>query len=359
MTGDQPPLPTDGPAWLDATGPEHHLVLSTRVRLARNLAGRPFRGRNGEADRAEIVQVVAEAAAASVSLADATLFRLDTLPRSSRLWLHERQLVSRDFAGLEPNGPDRSGAALLLGRRAAIMVNEEDHLRLQTLRSGFDLDVSYAEAEAVDRELGLRLSFAFHPEFGYLTSCPTNVGTGLRASVMIHLPALVWTKEIGKVLQGLAQVGLTYRGMYGEGSEVLGHLFQLSNQTTLGKSEAELLDHLGRLVRQVVEYEMRARDVLRRDASAALDDRVWRAFGLLRHARSISYDETLTLLSGVRLGVGMGVLPAVPLRTLNQLLVQGQAAHVAAQARLDLDDNALAVERASLIRRLLEEELPR
>ncbi len=359
MTGGNPPLPTNDLAWLDATGPESHLVLSTRVRLARNLVGRPFWGRNAAADRDEIVQVVAEAAAGSVSLADATLYRLDALPRSSRLWLHERQQVSRDFAGLDASGTVRSGAAVLLGGRAGIMVNEEDHLRLQTLRSGFDLDVSYAEADRVDNELGLRLSFAFHPEFGYLTSCPTNVGTGLRASVMIHLPGLVLTKEIGKVLQGLAQVGLTYRGLYGEGSEVLGNIFQLSNQTTLGKSEAELLDHLGRLVRQVVEYEMRARDVLRRDAAAALDDKVWRAFGLLRHARSISYDETLNLLSGVRLGVGMGVLPAVPLRTLNQLLVEGQTAHVAAQAQLDLDDDAIAVERASLIRRLLEEELPR
>jgi protein arginine kinase len=281
------------------------------------------------------------------------------MPRAARLWLHERQLVSRDLAGLDAAGKVRSGAALILGEHASIMVNEEDHLRLQALRSGFDLDVSYAETDRVDNDLGLRLSFAFHPEFGYLTSCPTNVGTGLRASVMIHLPALVLTREIGKVLQGLSQVGLTYRGLYGEGSEVLGNLFQLSNQTTLGKSEGELLDHLGRLVRQVVEYEMRARDVLRRDAAAALDDKVWRAWGLLRHARTISFEETLNLLSGVRLGVGMGVLPNLPLRTLNRLLVQAQTAHVAADAELDLDDDAIPVERASLIRRLLEEEVPR
>jgi protein arginine kinase len=357
VTGN-PPLPSGGLPWLSASGPESHLVISTRVRLARNLSGRAFWGRNSIPDRDEIVRSVADAASGSVTLGDAVLYRLDALPRASRLWLHERQLVSRDLAGLDAAGRVRSGAALLLGQSASIMINEEDHLRLQTLRSGFDLDVSYAETDRVDNELGLRLSFAFHPEFGYLTSCPTNVGTGLRASVMIHLPGLVLTKEIGKVLQGLSQVGLTYRGLYGEGSEVLGNVFQLSNQTTLGKSEGELLDHLGRLVRQVVEYEMRAREVLRRDAAAALEDKVWRAYGLLRHARSLSFEETLNLLSGVRLGVGMGVLPAVPLRALNQLLVQAQTAHVAAQAQVDLEDDTIPVERATLVRRLLEEEVP-
>lgn len=353
------PLPDAGLPWLDATGPQSTLVLSTRIRLARNLAGRPFWGRNSGEDREQIVQAVASAARGSIGLGDGVLYRLDGLSRSSRLWFHEQQLVSREFAGLEATDRVRSGAALLLGRRASIMINEEDHLRLQAVHSGFDLDVSYAETDAVDNELGLRLSFAFHPEFGYLTSCPTNVGTGLRASVMIHLPGLVLSKEIGKVLQGLAQVGLTYRGLYGEGSEVLGNIFQLSNQTTLGKSEGELLDHLGRLVRQVVEYEMRAREALHRDAAPALDDKVWRAYGLLRFARAISFEETLNLLSTVRLGVGMGILPPVPLRTLNRLLVLAQKAHVAVGAELDLDDDAIPVERASLIRRLLEEEAPR
>ena len=202
--------------------------------------------------------------------------------------------------------------------------------------------------------MGQRLSFAFHPEFGYLTSCPTNVGTGLRASVLIHLPGLVLTREITKVLQGLAQVGLTYRGLYGEGSEVLGNLFQLSNQTTLGKSEGELLDHLARLVKQVMEYEERARDVLRRDAPHVLDDRVWRAYGLLRHARTLSFDETLNLLSGVRLGQGMGILPDVPLALLNRLLVLAQDAHVARTAGTTLDDEALPVHRAAFVRELFD-----
>ena len=159
--------------------------------------------------------------------------------------------------------------------------------------------------DRLDAELGQRLAFAFHPEFGYLTSCPTNVGTGLRASVLIHLPGLVLTKEISKVLQGLAQVGLTFRGLYGEGSEVVGNFFQLSNQTTLGSSEHELLDHLGKMVRQVMDYEEQARQVLLRDAPAIIEDKVWRAYGLLRYARALSFEEAMNLLSGVRLGVGV------------------------------------------------------
>src|SRR2546428_12602639 len=159
--------------------------------------------------------------------------------------------------------------------------NEEDHLRLHGMRSGFALEEAYADLEALDADLGRLLPFAFHPEFGYLTSCPTNAGTGLRASVLIHLPGLVLTKEVGKVLQGLTQVGLTFRGLYGEGSEVVGNFFQLSNQTTLGKSEDELLDHLGKIVRQVIEYEEQAREVLVRDAPTIIADKVWRGDGRL------------------------------------------------------------------------------
>src|SRR6202795_3162527 len=185
------------------------------------------------------------------------------------------------------------------------MLNEEDHLRLQGLHSGFALDAAYAEVDRLDAELGQRLAFAFHAEFGYLTSCPTNAGTGLRASVLIHLPGLVLTKEIGKVLQGLSQVGLTFRGLYGEGSEVVGNFFQLSNQTTLGKSEEELLDHLGKIVRQVIEYEEQAREMLLQKAPTEVEDKTWRAYGTLRHARTLTFEETMNLLSGVRLGAGL------------------------------------------------------
>jgi len=352
----RPLLPDGELPWLDASGPDAELIVSTRVRLARNLAGRPFWGRNSPLDRESVVRLAEEAAAESPGLAGARMFRVDGLSKRDRQWLHEGQLISRELAGLDPTGRVRSGAALLIGRTASVMLNEEDHLRLQAFRSGFALAATHADVAVAEAELGGRLSFAFHPEFGYLTSCPTNVGTGLRASVLIHLPALVLTREVAKVLHGLGQVGLTHRGLSGEGSEVLGNLFQLSNQTTLGKSEAELLEHLAQLVRQVMEYESRARAVLWRDAPAALEDQVWRAWALLRHARLLGFEETVDLLSGVRLGVGMGMLPDVTLSTLNRLLVLAQPAHVAQEADTGLDDEALPVHRATLVRRLLAEK---
>lgn len=342
--------------WLDATGPWADLVVSTRVRLARNLAGVGFWGRNSEVDREHVITAVRAAAADAPALAGAEIHRLDRLDPAERLWFQERQLVSRELLGLDSSGKVRSGAAVLVSRSVGVMLNEEDHLRVQALRSGFALEQAYADAECVDREFGARLSFAFHPEFGYLSACPTNVGTGLRASVLIHLPGLVLTREITKVLQGLSQVGLTYRGLYGEGSEALGNLFQLSNQTTLGKSEGELLGHLGRLVRQVVEAEVHARTVLRRDASAVLEDRVWRAWGLLHHARMMRFEELVELLNGVRLGVSVGILPRLSLATMNRLLVLAQTAHLARASGTGLDDEALTVPRAALVRRLLTDE---
>ncbi len=346
----------DALPWLEPTGEDAELVLSTRVRLARNLAGLAFAGRNSAIDREGILRQAEGACDDVAPLRPGSWHRLDALPRETRRWLHERQLVSRELAGLAPGAQVASGAAVVVEGGVAVMVNEEDHFRIQSLQAGFALEAAWQAAQAVDGALGDRLSFAFHPEFGYLTSCPTNVGTGLRASVLIHLPALVLTKEIARVLQGLAQVGLTHRGLYGEGSEVLGNLFQLSNQTTLGKSEGELLDHLGRLVREVMAHERRAREVLVRDAAWLVDDRVWRAWALLRHARALSFEETLNLMSGVRLGVGLGVLPGPSLATLNRLLVLAQDAHVARAAGTGLDDEALPGHRATLVRRMLEED---
>jgi len=352
-------IPDGGVGWLDASGPQSHLVLSTRVRLARNLAGRLFTSRNGERDREDVLRAVEDAAGGTAPLRQAARFRLDRLDRADRLLLHERHLVSRDLAGLDGDDRVRSGATLLVQGAVGVMVNEEDHLRLQGFRSGFDLASVHGEVEGLDAELGQRLPFAFHPEFGYLTACPTNVGTGLRASVLIHLPGLVLTKEISKVLQGLAQVGLTYRGLYGEGSEVVGNFFQLSNQTTLGKSEHELLDHLARMVRQVMAYEEQARDVLFRSAPTVTEDKVWRALGLLRHARSLSFDEAMNLLSGVRLGVGMGIIPDVSMYALNKLLIFSQSAHLAQLEGVNLGDPDLPVRRATHVRRVLEGEVGR
>jgi protein arginine kinase len=359
MTLDFALLPDGGMSWLDASGPESHIVLSTRVRLARNLQGRPFTVRAGERDLATTRDEVLAAAPQTASLAGAVVFGVDQLDRVERQLLHERHMISRELAGLERNRPVRSGAALVTNGALALMVNEEDHLRLQCLHSGFDLASAYLAADRLDGELGGVLPVAFHPEFGYLTACPTNAGTGLRASVLIHLPGLVLTKEIGKVLQGLSQVGLTFRGLDGEGSEVVGNFFQLSNQTTLGKSEDELLDHLAKMVQQVVAYEEQARVVLQREAPAVIADKVWRAYGLLRYARSLSFEETMNLLSGVRLGVGLNLSPDVSVYTLNKLLIFTQAAHVAVRDGRALSDPELPVLRATYVRTLLESDASR
>jgi protein arginine kinase len=349
-------LPDGGLGWLDASGPSSPIVLSTRIRLARNVVGRVFGQRAKDPERLAVLTQVADAVAACRGLAGAAAFHLDELERLDRQLLHERHLVSKELAGLEGDERPRAGAALLARTPIGVMINEEDHIRLHGMWSGFALESAYAQLESIDAELGRLLPFAFHAEFGYLTSCPTNAGTGLRASVLIHLPGLVLTKEIGKVLQGMTQVGLTFRGLYGEGSEVVGNFFQLSNQTTLGKSEAELLDHLGKIVRQVIDYEQQARDVLLRDAPTIIADKVWRAYGLLRYARSLTFEETMNLLSGVRLGVGLNLIPDLSVYTLNKLLIHTQPAHLAVFEGRPPGDPELPTVRATYVRRLLETE---
>ncbi|MEK6687606.1 MAG: protein arginine kinase [Gemmatimonadota bacterium] len=348
-----------GLGWLDASGPESHLVLSTRVRLARNLEGRPFPLRSVDSDRIRVLSAVQEATTGAVALTGAQCLKIDQLSQPDRQLLHERHLVSKELAVPQSPTPPRPGSALIIGTEAGVMVNEEDHVRLQGLVSGFALRSAWSRVARLDAELGQRLAFAFHPEFGYLTSCPTNVGTGLRASILIHLPGLVLTKEINKVLQSLGQVGLTFRGLYGEGSEVVGNLFQVSNQTTLGKSEVELLDHLAGIVRQVIGYEERAREVLLRDAPGVIEDKVWRAFGLLRYARTLSFDEGMNLLSAVRLGVGLGLIPDVGMYGLNRMLMFSQPAHLAQGAGPEQEAGDPAVRRATLVRQTLVDEAGR
>lgn len=352
-------IPDGGLRWLDASGPMADIVLSTRVRLARNLAGMPFNVRSSEDDRRRVLDGVDQVWQRSSLTRGGVRFLMDDLEPTDRLLLHERHLISKELATTVSERGGRSHAAVYLSGSLGMMVNEEDHLRLQVFHSGFALSQAYAELERLDRDLGEALPVAFHQEFGYLTACPTNAGTGLRASVLIHLPGLVLTKEIAKVLQGLNQVGLTFRGLYGEGSEVVGNFFQLSNQTTLGKAEDELLDHLGKIVRQVVTYEEQARQVLLRDAPTIIEDKVWRAYALLRYARSLSFEETMNLLSGVRLGVGLRLIPRLSVYTLNKLLIFTQPAHLTALDLRAPHDAERRVIRAAYVRGILEEEAAR
>src|SRR5687768_8484773 len=349
-------LPDGGVRWLDASGPNGDIVLSTRVRLARNIERFAFTGRARDGERLRVLSQVREALHGIDGMAESVPFRVDELPPVDRALLHERHLVSKELAGLDAQHPLRTGAAVFLGDRLGVMVNEEDHLRLQALQSGFALQQAYDSIDRLDRALGDRLPYSFHPEFGYLTACPTNVGTGLRASVLIHLPGLVLTKEIGKVLAGLQQMGLTYRGLYGEGSEVVGNFFQISNQTTLGSAEEELLDKLLRVVAHVIEREEEARKVLLRDAGYIIEDKLWRAYGTLRYARSLTFDEAMNYLSGVRLAVGLKLMSGLSVYTLNKLLIFSQSAHLAQAEGRPLTESDANLARARYVRQALATE---
>ncbi len=348
-------LPEAGLEWLDDNGPYADVVLSTRVRLARNLLDHRFGLRADDEERRAILDVTRGAAQQTKALGEGIALSMTRVGERTRRMLLERHLVSRELIGEEGSEPPNFSALFLANDDSlGVMVNEEDHLRLQSLLSGFRLRDAWRRVDELDEELSTRLRYAFHQEFGYLTSCPTNVGTGLRASVLVHLPALVLTQEIGKVLQGISQVGLTFRGLYGEGSEVVGNFFQISNQTTLGKTEEDLIDHLQKIVQQVVQYEKQARNVLLRDARTVIEDKVWRAYGLLRHARSISFEEVMNLLSGVRLGVGLKLLPGLRVYTLNQIMIFSQSAHLEKLAGITLSAGDADAFRAGYIRRQLE-----
>jgi len=350
-------LPDGGVGWLDASGESADIVISTRVRLARNLEGYAFAGRARDGERLRVLAQVREAMGSIRSLDNGVMVRVDELPPEDRLLLHERHLVSRELAGLDPQRPVRSGAAVYLTRGTSIMVNEEDHLRLQSLLSGFHVAEAFSVVESLDAELGERVPYAYHEEFGFLTACPTNAGTGLRASVLIHLPGLVLTKEIAKVLAGLQQVGLTYRGLYGEGSEVVGNFFQISNQTTLGRSEGELLDYLVRVVTHVIEREEEARKVLLRDAGYIIEDKLWRAYGTLRYARSLTFDEVMSYLSSVRLAVGLKLITDLSVYTLNKLLIFSQSAHLVHAEGRQLTESEASIARARFVRGILANDM--
>ncbi|HZF53100.1 MAG TPA: protein arginine kinase [Polyangiaceae bacterium] len=356
MTLDLSLLPDGGVAWLDASGDHADIVLSTRVRLARNVEGYAFTPRARDGERLRVLSQIREAAQHVRPLQGGVLLRVDELPAEDRQLLHERHLVSKELAGLDGPQGVRTGAAVLLGGETSVMVNEEDHLRVQALRAGFELEAAWRLAERLDLELGSRVPYAFHREFGFLTACPTNVGTGMRASVLIHLPGLVLTKEIQKVLAGLQQMGLTYRGLYGEGSEVVGNFFQISNQTTLGRNEEELLDHLSRVVQKVIEREEEARRVLLRDAGYIIEDKLWRAYGTLRYARSLTFDEAMNYLSGVRLAAGLKLISGLSVYTLNKLLIFCQPAHLAYTEGRSLTDGEANVARARYVRQALANE---
>ncbi len=336
--------------WLSGSGADSDLVLSSRVRLARNLVDLPFSTRAVEGELKTAASRIVSACESCASLSGGAYLTLADLEPSDRLFLAERHLISRDMMSAERP----SGVYIAQGERTSIMVNEEDHLRLCAVVSGLDVERAWHAVRESEEELDGALDFAFSESLGYLTACPTNVGTGMRASVFMHLPSLVLTKKIRQVLRGVSQVGLAVRGFYGEGSEILGNFFQISNQHTLGHSEAEILANLKKVTQQVIEAEHRARGVLLRDAGKQIEDKVFRAYGALRHARILPAQELINLVSAVRFGLAIGANLGVRLATLNELLILTQPAHLERRSGVTMDEEERSIYRAQVVRERLE-----
>ncbi len=338
--------------WLRGTGPESDVVVSTRIRLARNLADYPFTGRASPAQKADIVVRVKDAIANAQWPHKLEYHDVPAMPALDRQFLVERQLISRELAAVL-EGP--RGVAFDAEESASIMVNEEDHLRLQVLRSGFALDDAWTDIDKLDDTLEARLPIAFHTQFGYLTACPTNVGTGLRASVMLHLPALGLTKQIDKVFRALQKINLAVRGLHGEGSRAFGDLYQISNQVTLGKTEQKILNEIKEVIFTILQYERQARTVLLKERQQAEQDRVARALGTLGSATMITAEETMELLSVVRLGIHLRLIDDVPATAVNQLFIQTQAAHLQKIVGHTLDGEERNAARAKYLKTRLRE----
>ncbi len=344
--------------WLKGSGPESDIVISSRIRLARNLADFPFISRTTESDRAEIekgVRTRIDALLQTGSLSPDTLFiNVGDISEVDRQFLVERQLISRELSESE----GARAAVIDPSERFSVMINEEDHLRFQVMQSGLDLTSAWEKINDLDDLIEEQLTYAFSDKLGYLTACPTNVGTGVRVSVMLHLPALVITRQIEKVFKSLQKINLAVRGLYGEGSQAMGDFYQVSNQITLGLTEEELTKKVADVVPVLIDYERQAREFLVRESQETLHDRVSRAYGILRTAQTISSEETMHLLSSVRMGINLGLISDLEIPTVNKLFVHTQPAHLQKLSGVELDAADRNIERATYLRRHLNGKGP-
>jgi protein arginine kinase len=330
--------------WLRGTGPESDIVMCSRIRLARNLADFPFGNRASRGEKTEI-EANFKSCLDTAGL-DLSYFDVNSMTSLDRQFLVERQLVSRELA----NGEGARGVAIGPQENISVMVNEEDHLRIQVMLSGLSLHEVWDRINRLDDQLEEYLAYAYSAQLGYLTACPTNVGTGIRVGVMLHLPALVQTKQIDKVFRALQKINLAVRGLYGEGTQAFGDFYQISNQQTLGKSELELIRILTDVVPQVIQYERTARQVLMNERRQHLHDQVSRAYGVLKTAHTISSEETMLLLSSVRMGINLGLIDDLEIATVNELFIQTQPAYLQKIQGTELGVEERNVARASYLR---------
>jgi len=336
--------------WLKGEGPHSDIVISSRIRLARNLDKVAFPHWVNKKLGEEVLKKIEEAIANNDYLKKVTIFKLADLDSLDKQFLVERHLMSHEHV----QKPNHKAVAIDEEEVVSIMINEEDHIRMQVMQSGLNLFEAWNIINKIDDGLAKDLHFAFLADWGYLTACPTNTGTGMRGSVMLHLPALVMTRQIDRVLAAISKLSFTTRGLYGEGTQATGNFFQISNQVSLGHSEEEIIDNINSLIRQIVEQENQARQMMLNRNRAMLEDRINRSFGILKSAHIISSQETIELLSMVRMGCDLGLIKEMNPRRINELFIITQPAHLQKIENKRLSTQERDSQRAEIIRSRLK-----
>lgn len=340
--------------WMRESGPDSEIVLSSRIRLARNLQDTTFPIIASEEELDQVLNFF-ESKYAGEAFSNYGAFEM--IPINDLSSIEKRILVEKHLISpLIVKNTRASAAMISKNEQVSIMINEEDHIRLQLYLPGFQLENALIKANELDDWLESEIDYAFDEKYGFLTSCPTNVGTGMRASVMMHLPALVLTQQINRMVPAINQLGLVVRGIYGEGSEAIGNIFQISNQITLGKTEADIVEDLGSIVQQLIEQEKRARSRLVEGTGMRLENRLFRSFGILKYARVLETKEAATCLSDVRLGIDLGIIEGVSEQILNELMILTQPGFLQKYAEKILTAGERDILRATLIRERLNME---
>lgn len=338
--------------WINSKGPDGDIVLSSRIRLARNINGYNFPNLIDNEDAKKVINECSSSILEGNSVL-ANSFHLTEISKLStvdRMAMVESHLIS---TGLLDNY-ENSAVLLNDDETVSIMINEEDHIRLQVICPGLQLEEAYELADKIDDVIEERVDYAYNQKLGYLTACPTNIGTGMRASIMIHLPALTMTRNINSILNAVTQVGLTIRGIYGEGSDIQGNIYQISNQITLGLSEEEIISNLTAVTKQIIDKERAARKWLTESNTIKLKDTVWRSLGILQNARILSNGECLNLLSNVRFGIEVGIIDNIDLLTLNELMINTQPATLSKIEEKEANDVSVDIKRAEYVRQKLK-----
>ncbi len=330
----------------DTNASKSAIVLMTRIRLARNLSGMPFPGWAKEGQRQETLSRCLQAVASLSQMKRGLAVGVDELSKLEKQILVERHLISRELS----HGKSSAGVVISQDQSCVVMINEEDHLRIQVLRAGFSFKKVWDTIDALDSDLEEYLDYAFSAQLGYLTACPTNLGTAIRASTMMHLPALVISGQMEKVVRAVNQLGMTVRGLFGESSDASGSIFQISNQTTLGESEENIIKHLTGVLNTIIEQELNARQKILESDSNKLFDKIGRAYGILQNGVLLNSSETMNLLSLVRLGVDLGIFPDTKRAVIDRLFIECQPGHIQRNTKHSADAVQRDLSRGEILR---------